>query len=148
MGQLNRREFVVMAGAASQVLLTSNRAFAAGISGDELTALTLSEASRRIHSGEVTSAQLTQALLDRIAIYNPKINAFITVMRQEALAQAAKLDGALNREEVVTPQEPETISKLHTLQHFWAAGDFDSLRLLGQRTADRLDDCRAAILRR
>lgn len=92
MGQLNRREFVVMAGAVSQALLTSNRAFADAPQRDELTALTLSEASRRIHSGEITSTQLTQALLDRIAIYNPKINAFITVMRQEALAQAAQLD--------------------------------------------------------
>jgi len=92
MGQLNRREFVVMAGAASQALLTSGRALAAGTPEDELTALTLNEASRRIHSGEVTSTQLTQALLDRIAIYNPKVNAFITVMRQEALAQAASLD--------------------------------------------------------
>jgi aspartyl-tRNA(Asn)/glutamyl-tRNA(Gln) amidotransferase subunit A len=81
-----------MAGAASQALLTSNRVFAADAPEDELTALTLSEASRRIHSGEVTSTQLTQALLDRIAIYNPKINAFITVMRQDALALAAKLD--------------------------------------------------------
>lgn len=92
MRRLNRREFVVMAGAASQALLTSNRVFAADAPEDELTALTLSEASRRIHSGEVTSTQLTQALLDRIAIYNPKINAFITVMRQDALALAAKLD--------------------------------------------------------
>jgi aspartyl-tRNA(Asn)/glutamyl-tRNA(Gln) amidotransferase subunit A len=92
MGELNRREFVVMAAAASQALLTPKRAFSAGPSRDELAALTLSEASRRIHSGEVTSTQLTQAVLDRIAIYNPKINAFITVMRQDALAHAAKLD--------------------------------------------------------
>jgi aspartyl-tRNA(Asn)/glutamyl-tRNA(Gln) amidotransferase subunit A len=92
MRRLNRREFVVMAGAASQALLTSNRAFAAGAPQDDLTALTLNEASRRIQSGEVTSTQLTQALLDRIAIYNPKINAFITVMREDALALAAKLD--------------------------------------------------------
>ena len=93
MGTWNRREFVVMAAAASKALLTSNGAFAADRpSHDELTALTLSEASRRIHAGEVTSTELTQALLDRIAIYNPKINAFITVMRQDALAQAEKLD--------------------------------------------------------
>jgi aspartyl-tRNA(Asn)/glutamyl-tRNA(Gln) amidotransferase subunit A len=92
MGELNRREFVVMAAAASQALLAPTRAFAAGPSQDELASLTLSEASRRIHSGEVTSTQLTQALLDRIAIYNPKINAFITVIRQDALAHAAKLD--------------------------------------------------------
>jgi aspartyl-tRNA(Asn)/glutamyl-tRNA(Gln) amidotransferase subunit A len=93
MAELNRREFVVMAAAASQALMTSKLANAVDAPPqDELTALTLSEASRRIHSGEVTSTKLTQALLDRIAIYNPKINAFITVMRQDALAQAATLD--------------------------------------------------------
>ena len=35
---------------------------------------------------------MTQAYLDRIAIYNPKLNVFITVMRESALAQAAELD--------------------------------------------------------
>jgi Asp-tRNA(Asn)/Glu-tRNA(Gln) amidotransferase A subunit family amidase len=35
---------------------------------------------------------LTQALLDRINVYNPKVNAFITVMHDEALGQAAVLD--------------------------------------------------------
>ncbi|MGH9702358.1 MAG: amidase, partial [Candidatus Acidiferrales bacterium] len=43
-------------------------------------------------SKEITSMQLTQACLDRIAVYNPKINAFITVMREEAREQAAQLD--------------------------------------------------------
>lgn len=93
MGSLNRREFVVMAAAASQALIASGRAAAAPAAPEpDLTAFTLSEASRRIHAGEVTSTELTQALLDRIKIYNPKFNAFITVMRQEALAQAALLD--------------------------------------------------------
>ena len=93
MGKLNRREFVVMAAAASQAVFISSPASATDrVSQDELVGLTLSEASRRIHEREITSTQLTQALLDRIGIYNPKINAFITVMRQEALAQAAMLD--------------------------------------------------------
>ena len=93
MGNLNRREFVVMAAAVSQAVFIPSSALAADrVSQDELAGLTLAEASRRIHAMEITSTQLTQALLDRIGIYNPKINAFITVMRQEALAQAAKLD--------------------------------------------------------
>lgn len=36
--------------------------------------------------------QLTKAVLARTDIYNPKVNAFITVMRQAALDQAAALD--------------------------------------------------------
>jgi aspartyl-tRNA(Asn)/glutamyl-tRNA(Gln) amidotransferase subunit A len=93
MGSLNRREFVVMAAAASQALIAASRAASAPAAPEtDLTALSLSEASKRIHAGEITSTELTQALLDRIKIYNPKFNAFITVMRQEALTQAAQLD--------------------------------------------------------
>jgi aspartyl-tRNA(Asn)/glutamyl-tRNA(Gln) amidotransferase subunit A len=61
--------------------------------GDQaLASLTLAEASSRIRSRQVTSTQLVQACLDRIVTYNPKINAFITVMREQALAQARELD--------------------------------------------------------
>ncbi len=37
----------------------------------------------------MTSTQLVKALLDRINVYNPKVNCYITVMSKEALAQAA-----------------------------------------------------------
>jgi aspartyl-tRNA(Asn)/glutamyl-tRNA(Gln) amidotransferase subunit A len=45
-----------------------------------------------IHAHTVTSVELTQALLARIAVYQPKVNAYITVMKEQALAQAAQLD--------------------------------------------------------
>ena len=51
-----------------------------GGGGEDLAGLTLVEASARIHSQTVTSTQLTQALLARIAVYDPKVNAYITVM--------------------------------------------------------------------
>ena len=60
--------------------------------GEALTALTLSEASARIRKRSVTSTQLTKALLTRIGVYNPKLDAYITVMAEEALRQAAQLD--------------------------------------------------------
>jgi aspartyl-tRNA(Asn)/glutamyl-tRNA(Gln) amidotransferase subunit A len=88
---LTRRDFARLLGAsAAAAAFTSwpSRAEAA----DDLTALSLTEASARIHARTVTSTGLTQALIDRIAIYNPKVNAYITVMAQEALAQAAMLD--------------------------------------------------------
>jgi len=59
---------------------------------DELLSLSLSEVSKRIRSKQVTSVELTQALLGRIKVYNPKLNAYITVMRDQALAQAAQMD--------------------------------------------------------
>jgi len=94
MGMPNRREFVALsvgAVAASRVSAFNVPLAAAAPSGD-LVALSLGEASRRIRARQVTSVELTQALLDRIKVYNPKLNAYITVMRAEALAQAARMD--------------------------------------------------------
>jgi aspartyl-tRNA(Asn)/glutamyl-tRNA(Gln) amidotransferase subunit A len=62
---------------------------------EDLSALTLAEASARIRARTVTSTQLTEACLARTAIYNSKLNCFITVMRERALAQARDLDAEL-----------------------------------------------------
>src|SRR4029453_15671598 len=59
---------------------------------DALTSLTLAEVSARIRSGAVPSTELVNACLARITVYNPKVNAFITVMSDAALAQAKVLD--------------------------------------------------------
>ena len=50
------------------------------------------EASLKLRSRELTSMNLVQALLQRIEIYNPKLNAFITVMRESALQEARSLE--------------------------------------------------------
>jgi len=95
---LSRREFAklcgsaVFAGSALSPWSKVGAASAQESGGDDLTALTLSEASARIHDRSVTSTQLTKAILDRVAVYDPKVNAYITVMKEEALAQAAQLD--------------------------------------------------------
>jgi aspartyl-tRNA(Asn)/glutamyl-tRNA(Gln) amidotransferase subunit A len=93
MKSINRREFVAMTSvaAALQTIPGLNNAFGQVSQGDLVT-LTLAEASRRIHAHELTSTELTKAFLARIAIYNPKVNAIITVMHDDALAQAAQLD--------------------------------------------------------
>jgi Asp-tRNA(Asn)/Glu-tRNA(Gln) amidotransferase A subunit family amidase len=65
---------------------------APGTTDDELTGLTLLEASTRIHNGTVTSVQLVKAMLSRIGVYDPKLNVYITIMTNEALLQAAQLD--------------------------------------------------------
>lgn len=59
---------------------------------NELAALSLEEASARIHAKKVSPVELTQACLDRIQTFNPKIDAWITVMREQALEQAGALE--------------------------------------------------------
>src|SRR6266851_6225561 len=95
MGTLSRREFVAMSvGAAALTAVSSPETSFAGTSSttEELLTLSLGEVSRRIHARQVTSVELTQAVLDRIKIYNPKVNAYITVMGDRALADAGRLD--------------------------------------------------------
>ena len=83
-------------------MLATRRAFTLSLAGaavaaraqtsEDLAALTLAEAAARIRSRAATPTQLTQACLARIETYNPKLNCYITVMRQQALAQARELD--------------------------------------------------------
>jgi aspartyl-tRNA(Asn)/glutamyl-tRNA(Gln) amidotransferase subunit A len=80
---ITRRSFALsVAGAAAA------RAF----DGAEIAALSLAEASARIRSRSVTPTQLVEACLARIDVYNSKLNAFITVTRDAALAEARALD--------------------------------------------------------
>lgn len=93
---LNRRELLIAAAAAAgagQSLLTvpAGAAVPAAPVGDPAN-LTLAEASQAIRSGALTGTDLTQACLGRIEAGNPRINAIITPMREQALAQAAMLD--------------------------------------------------------
>src|SRR5262245_48377506 len=104
MATLSRREFtasVLGAAAAAAVprdasarAATAPRApiAQARAATSDLAGLTLAEAAARIRAGTVTSTALVNACLERIDVYNPKINAFITVMRSAALAQAQALD--------------------------------------------------------
>jgi aspartyl-tRNA(Asn)/glutamyl-tRNA(Gln) amidotransferase subunit A len=103
MRQLSRREFTVSvlgaAAAATRVAAAQQQSGSATRSAamsrsdaDIVAGLTLAEASARIKAGLVTSTELVNACLARIDVYNPKVNAFITVTREQALAQARTLD--------------------------------------------------------
>jgi aspartyl-tRNA(Asn)/glutamyl-tRNA(Gln) amidotransferase subunit A len=94
MAMVTRRNFTLGAAGllAAHTFGRKLFAFAAESSATDLTALTLAEASAKIRAGTVTSTQLTHACLERIGIYGPKLDCFITVMRDKALAQAAMLD--------------------------------------------------------
>ena len=83
----SRREFL----AASLGTAAASRLAWADSSGD-LARLTLKQASDRVRARKVSPVELTEACLARIQTYNPKINAWITVLRESALAQAKALE--------------------------------------------------------
>jgi aspartyl-tRNA(Asn)/glutamyl-tRNA(Gln) amidotransferase subunit A len=87
MSATSRRDFL----SATVAALATARLSSADASSD-LTALTLKEASERIHAKKVSPVELTRACLERIQTFNPKIDAWITIMREQALAQARVLE--------------------------------------------------------
>ena len=83
MQTISRRSFTlsVLAAAALQ-----------GQTPEDAAGATLAEACANIRSRAFTPTQLVQACLTRIDTYNPKLNAFITVLHQQALSQARQLE--------------------------------------------------------
>ncbi len=59
-----------------------------------LTELTAAELAGKIHSGEVSSVEVTRAHLDRIAAVDAEIHAFLHVGAEQALAAAQAVDDA------------------------------------------------------
>ncbi len=57
-----------------------------------LTSLTIEEVAAGLSAGDFTSVEITQAYLDRIATLNPKLNVYVHVSGELALAQAAASD--------------------------------------------------------
>ncbi|WP_027499191.1 Asp-tRNA(Asn)/Glu-tRNA(Gln) amidotransferase subunit GatA [Rhodococcus sp. UNC363MFTsu5.1] len=61
----------------------------------DLTALDASVLASKIHAREVSSVEVTQAHLDRIAAVDGEINAFLHVAGEQALSAAKSVDDAL-----------------------------------------------------
>jgi aspartyl-tRNA(Asn)/glutamyl-tRNA(Gln) amidotransferase subunit A len=57
----------------------------------------LSQLSDALHSGEISSVELTQHYLERIKQHNDNLNAFITVTEDQALSQAKQADERLKQ---------------------------------------------------
>jgi aspartyl-tRNA(Asn)/glutamyl-tRNA(Gln) amidotransferase subunit A len=106
MEKFSRREFVAI-GLGAAALKTAPASpgprFPTPAAPDDLLSLSLSEVSKRLRAKQVTSVELTQALLDRIKTYNPKVNAYITVMHDQALAQAAQMDAEIKANKFRSP---------------------------------------------
>jgi len=92
---LTRRRFLktsaTLALIASEPGLLRRRA-GASADGDRLTGMTLRQAAQAVREGRASSVDLTRACLDRIDRLQGALNAFITVAREPALAQARQLD--------------------------------------------------------
>ncbi|MGI5348647.1 Asp-tRNA(Asn)/Glu-tRNA(Gln) amidotransferase subunit GatA [Streptomyces sp. CA-250714] len=69
----------------------------------ELIKLTAAELAAKIASGEVTAVEATEAHLARIEAVDEKINAFLHVDREGALAQAREVDAKRERGEKLGP---------------------------------------------
>jgi len=62
-----------------------------------LKELTIHEAHRLLKSKQLTSVELTESYLDRIALVDPKVKAFLTITSDLALEQAKQADERLAR---------------------------------------------------
>lgn len=92
---LTRREFhrtLLGAAAVGASPRGEGAPFQRGGGSEDLAALTLAQASERIRSGAVSPSELVSACLARIEVYNPKLNAFITVTGEAARARAKMLE--------------------------------------------------------
>ncbi|MGC9521430.1 MAG: Asp-tRNA(Asn)/Glu-tRNA(Gln) amidotransferase subunit GatA [Anaerolineae bacterium] len=69
----------------------------------DLHRLTVETAHTLLKAREITSVELTQAVLDRIAEVDPAIRAYVTVCGEEALREAAAADARLQAGVDVTP---------------------------------------------
>ena len=63
----------------------------------DVHALSLSDVTRRVKSGELTARGVTEAMLARIDRLEPRLGAYVTVLGERALAQADALDDRRER---------------------------------------------------
>ena len=69
----------------------------------ELAWLGLAEAARRIAAGELSPVELTEALLARIEALDPKLDAFLRVEAESALAEARRAEAEAGQGEIRGP---------------------------------------------
>jgi len=87
-----RRQFTLMMGGVAAAQAFGSSFALAADTATELASLTLADAAAKVRAGSITALQLTEACLSRIATYDSKLDAFITVMKDKAIAQAKQLD--------------------------------------------------------
>jgi amidase len=94
---MNRRSFVKVAASAlaTAPLVSRIPRSAAATSKFDPGFATAGEAVRAIRSGVVSARELTEHTYRRISWHNPKVNAFVTLIEEQAMARAREADEAL-----------------------------------------------------
>lgn len=69
----------------------------------KLYELTAHELHEKLVNKEISSVELTNALYERIDEVEPKVNAYVTLDKENALAQAAKVDAMIAAGEKIAP---------------------------------------------
>src|ERR1700730_9619485 len=95
---MSRRVFVksALAGAAGSVMpqIATRAGGADGVLHRSIdanpTSLSLADAAQLVRHKKISPVELTQACLSRIEKFNPRLNAFITVSAESALAAARR----------------------------------------------------------
>jgi Asp-tRNA(Asn)/Glu-tRNA(Gln) amidotransferase A subunit family amidase len=77
---------------------------------DDLCWMSATALAAAIRVGEVSPVEITSAVLERIARVNPRINAYVTVAAEAALAQARQAESAVTRGEPLGPLHGVPIS--------------------------------------
>ncbi len=81
---------------ASACIATGGSARAFSGPGEDLDFASALQAAAAIKAKQVSSVELTRRMLARIDKYNPKLNALVYQLRDQALAQAREADAALS----------------------------------------------------
>jgi aspartyl-tRNA(Asn)/glutamyl-tRNA(Gln) amidotransferase subunit A len=95
----SRRKFIkrALAGAAGALMVSIEKQVAGGREGFNSAELDLNEVSQLVRSKKISPVQLTQDCLSRIERLNGKLNAFITITAESALAEARAAESEIRR---------------------------------------------------
>jgi aspartyl-tRNA(Asn)/glutamyl-tRNA(Gln) amidotransferase subunit A len=63
----------------------------------ELYGLTIHELQDKLRAGETTAAEITASVFKRIDAVEKDVRAYITLMRESALAEAARADAQIKK---------------------------------------------------
>ena len=70
------------------------------MSAADLHRRTLTELAQGLASGDFSSVELVQGLLERVERFDPELNAFVTVTADEALRAAERADALRSKGEI------------------------------------------------